>query len=39
MEVNGYRQFRHSLDQVPKQIGQKKIYGGVGNKRIGIGKS
>ena len=24
MEVNGYR---HSLDQVPKQIGQKEIYG------------
>ena len=37
MEVNGYR---HSLDQVPKQIGQKKnIYGGVGNKRSGIGES
>ena len=36
MEVNGYRQ---SLDQVPKQIGQKKICGGVGNKRSGIGES
>ena len=37
MEANGHRQ---SLDQVPKQIGQKKkIYGGVGNKRGGIGES
>ena len=36
MEVNGYR---HSLDQVPKQIGQKKIYGGVGSKRSEIGES
>ena len=36
MEVNGYW---HSLDQVPQQIGQKNIYGGVGNKRSGIGES
>ena len=37
MEVNGYWP---SLDQVPKQIGRKKkIYGGVGNKRSGIGES
>ena len=35
MEVNGYRQ---SLDQVPKQIDQKK-YVGVGKKRSGIGES
>ena len=36
MEVNGYR---HSLDQVPKQIGQKIIHGDVGNKRSGSGES
>ena len=37
MEVNGYR---HILDQVPKQIGQKKKkYGGVGNKRSEIEES
>ena len=37
MEVNGYR---HSLEQVPKQISQKKkIDGGVGNKRSEIGES
>ena len=35
MELKGYRR---SLDQVPKQIGKKK-YGGVGNKRSGIGES